>query len=123
MNDEGSHWSDPDCVLCSWLPDLDVGETDITDRLCERCREYDMASTAARVREPRSYYMTQAEACEKRARLGTAKDIAPFSRLMWERTALRWRLAAVRGYRWIPNTRTEVVFFPRRATPRSNNQE
>ncbi len=113
MNDEGSHWSDPDCVLCSWVPHLDTGEDDTTDLICSRCREYDMASTAHRVREPRAFYLKQAKTCEAWARLGTEKDIAPFSRLMWERTALRWRLAALRGFRWIPNTRTLAVLFPR----------
>jgi hypothetical protein len=114
MNDEGKHWSDPTCVLCSWLPDLEVPEGDLTDRLCRRCRRYDGASTATRIREPQSFYLAQADACEKRARFGTEKDIAPFSRLMWERTALRWKLAAVMGFRWIPNTRAEAIFLSRR---------
>ena len=113
MNSEGRHWSDPDCVLCSWVPHLDTGEDDTTDRICSRCCEYDMASTAHRVREPRAFCLKQAKACEARARSGTEKDIAPFSRLMWERTALHWRLAAFRGFRWIPNTRTVAVLFPR----------
>jgi hypothetical protein len=117
MNDEGRHWSDPTCVLCSWLPDLDVPDGDVTDRLCLRCRQYDGASTAERIREPRSFYLSQAEACETRARLGKDEDIAPFSRLTWERMALRWRLAAIRGYRWIPKVQTEVVFVRRRPAP------
>ena len=116
MNSEGRHWSDPDCVLCSWVPHLDTGEDDTTDRICSRCCEYDMASTAHRVREPRAFCLKQAKACEARARSGTEKDIAPFSRLMWERTALHWRLAAFRGFRWIPNTRTVAVLFPRMTT-------
>ena len=113
MNDEGRHWSDPDCVLCSWVPHLYTGEDDTTDRICSRCREYDMASTADRLREPRAFYLKQAKACEARARSGTEKDIAPFSRLMGERTALRWRLAAPRGSPRIPSTRTLAVLFPR----------
>ncbi len=114
MNDEGSQWSEPDCVLCSRVPHLDTGADDTTDHICSRCRPYDMASTAHRVREPRAFYLKQAKACEARARSGTEKDIAPFSRLMWEREALGWRLAAVRGFRWIPSTRTLAVLFPRR---------
>ena len=114
MNNEGSHWSDPGCALCSWVPDLDTGEGDTTDRICSRCREYDMATSAHRIREPRDFYLKQAESCEARARSGTEDDIAPFSRLMWWRMALHWRLAALRGFRWIPDTGAVVVLRPRR---------
>jgi hypothetical protein len=114
MNDDGQNWSDPKCVLCSWDPDLEVGDVDITDQICERCQEYDMASTAERVREPRDFYIKQAETCERRARFGSEEDIAPFSREMWERTSRHWRLAAQRGFRWIPHTGTVAVFIPRR---------
>lgn len=115
MSKEGSHWSDPDCVLCSWLPDLDPGTGNKTDQICARCAEYDMASTAHRVREPRKYYLKQAESCEERARSTDKNELHCFSSLMWWRTALRWRLAAVRVFRWIPDTgtRTRVIFLSR----------
>ena len=116
MNSEGSHWSDPGCALCSWVPDLDTGEGDTTDRICSRCQEYDMATTAQRVREPHEFYLKQAESCETSARSGSEDEIAPFSRLMWWRTALRWRLAAIRGFRWIPGTHVVAVIRPRRGT-------
>jgi hypothetical protein len=77
MNDEGRHWSDPTCVLCSWLPDLDVPDGDVTDRLCLRCRQYDGASTAERIREPRSFYLSHAEACQTRASLGKERTLLP----------------------------------------------
>ena len=113
-NNEGSHWSDPNCVLCSWVPDLDTGKGNTTDRICRRCRKSDMATSARRIREPRAFYLKRAESCEALARSGTEDDIAPFSRLMWWRMALRWRLTALRGFRWIPDTRTVVVLRPRR---------
>jgi hypothetical protein len=123
MNDEGNDWSEPNCVLCSWDPDLDTGESNLTDKICSRCRDYDMATSAHRVRESRDFYLKQAEACEARASSGSDEDVWPFSRAMWERTARRWRLAAQRGFRWIPNTGSVAVFIPQRQKRTSDKSD
>lgn len=123
MNDEGNYWSDPNCALCSWDPDLGTGEGDLTDKICSRCRDYDMATSAHRVRESRDFYLKQAEACEALARSGSDEEIRPFSRGMWERTARRWRLAAQRGFRWIPDTGSVAVFRPQRQKRTSDKSD
>jgi len=109
MPDEGAHWSDPECVLCSWLVEVGSGDADMSKRICDRCRAYHDVSSAIRVTDPPGFYLRQAKGCEQRARGEISNDSGTFTRLMWGRSALRWRQAAERGYRWIPNTGTRTV--------------
>ena len=109
---EGAHRSNAECVLCSWRVEVDSGDGDVSERICDRCRAVREVPSAVRSTDPPGFYMHPARTCEKRSWDEMPNDSGTFAHLEWERIALRWRLACERGFRWIPNkgTCTDTFF-------------
>ena len=116
----GRYWSNHGCVICWGCFRLRGPKESVTDKVCDTCRKYDMATTAKRITgEARLWYFAQSLRTLRRSLRGD-RQRRPFSRAMWRRTSLGWLFDAFRGYRWIPNTGVRTIGVIQTATRRDD---